>query len=235
MLAIFLCCQLPGNLGPLKPRLIPVLLIAHLASPGIPWLVIAPNKLPHRNPCLQDLSPLTGAEVVFRVENKMPSHDQFAFHKLKGGLLRAGRYILEWVKIESPLRVDLRVWSELNCCQGSEGQTSFVSGGRMHQSCLQLALRAARLGGWPAQIGWDVMAAVFCGCFTFGALASGFLFDLLLHPDPPPSPRFSLLPDLPGGRTLGRRKKLQVTAGAPACFDLQVGWHALTCMIVCGV
>jgi hypothetical protein len=43
----------------------------------------------------QDLAPLPGAEVVLRVENKTPSHDLFSFHKLKGGLMRAGRYVLE--------------------------------------------------------------------------------------------------------------------------------------------
>jgi hypothetical protein len=32
---------------------------------------------------------------VLRSENKNPSHDLFAFHKLKGGLTRAGRYVLE--------------------------------------------------------------------------------------------------------------------------------------------
>ncbi|KAI8466921.1 MAG: hypothetical protein J3K34DRAFT_524164 [Monoraphidium minutum] len=76
----------------------------------------------------QGLPPLApGAEVVLRVENRTPSHDQFAFHKLKGGLMRAGRYVLE----------------------------------------------------------------------------------------------YSLLPELPGGRTLGRRKRLQVSAGPAASFDLQ--------------
>lgn len=44
----------------------------------------------------QDAEPLpAGAEVVLRVENKSPSHDLFTFQKVKGGLLRAGRYVLE--------------------------------------------------------------------------------------------------------------------------------------------
>ncbi|GBF97420.1 hypothetical protein Rsub_09586 [Raphidocelis subcapitata] len=75
----------------------------------------------------QELSPLPpGAEVVLRVENKSPSYDLFAFQKLKGGLLRAGRYLLE----------------------------------------------------------------------------------------------YSLLPELPGGRTLGRRVRLQAAPGPAASFDL---------------
>lgn len=52
--------------------------------------------LPSLPPLMQDLPPLpAGAEVVLRVENKSPSHDLFSFQKLKGGLLRAGRYLLE--------------------------------------------------------------------------------------------------------------------------------------------
>jgi hypothetical protein len=44
------------------------------------------------------------------------------------------------------------------------------------------------------------------------------LFAFLL----PPTQRYSLLPELPGGRTLGRRKRLQVAPGPAASFDLQV-------------
>jgi hypothetical protein len=33
-----------------------------------------------------------------------------------------------------------------------------------------------------------------------------------------------MLPELPGGRALGRRVRLQVAPGPAASFDLQVGW-----------